>query len=112
MDDSQNSKTTASLLGVPLDLGAQNLGVDIGPEAFRHQGILDKLNGAGFNINDLGNVSIAERNEAEVGDHHLRFLNEIVRVSEESSGKVEQILNEGSKAIVLGGDHSICLGAV
>lgn len=103
--------TPATLIGVPLDLGAKNLGVDIGPDAFRHQGIATKLEGVGFAITDEGNVEVTDRANLEVGNPKLKYLDEIVRVNAEVAGKVEAAIRAGRKAVVLGGDHSINLGA-
>jgi arginase family enzyme len=40
----------AIIIGIPLDLGAKNLGVDIGPEAFLYSGAEAKLKSAGINV--------------------------------------------------------------
>ena len=104
--------TTISLIGAPLDLGAENLGVDIGPDAFRHQGIVDKLIGVGFDVEDLGNLEVRDRKDLEVGNPRLRYLDEIVRVNEELAAKTEAVIRSGKKMAVLGGDHSVNLGAV
>jgi arginase len=106
------SKTQATLIGVPLDLGAENLGVDIGPDAFRHQQITDKLTGVGFELNDEGNIAVTDRRNLQPGNPRLPYLDEIVRVNEALADKVESSVRSGQKAIVLGGDHSINLGAV
>jgi arginase len=103
---------SAALIGVPLDLGAKNLGVDIGPEAFRYTGLVDKLNGAGFTIEDKGNVDCGNRENLEPGNPRLRYLSEIVRVNNEVAKQTEASARAGQKSIVIGGDHSICLGAV
>lgn len=42
-----------TLIGVPLDLGAENRGVDIGPQAFRYQRIVEKLESLGF-VTEVG----------------------------------------------------------
>lgn len=104
--------TTIHLLGIPLDLGAKNLGVDIGPDAFRHNSIIDKLQRAGLALNDLGNIESHDRSQLDPGDPSLRFLNEIVRVSEESAATVHSKIAKQERIIALGGDHSINLGVV
>lgn len=104
--------TTATLIGVPLDLGAQNLGVDVGPDAFRYAGLIDKLTQAGLVITDNGNIASKNRQELDPGNPRLRYLEEIVRVSETLASQTEAAITDNQKAIVLGGDHSICLGAV
>lgn len=102
----------ATLIGAPLDLGAQNLGVDIGPDAFRYQNLVEKLRNVGITINDKGNVLCRNRNELDPGDTRARYLEEIVRVSEELARISHEAVSRGDKVIALGGDHSINLGIV
>ncbi len=109
----------ATLIGIPLDLGAENLGVDVGPNAFRYQKLVEKLQSSGyeksdkgFEITDWGNISCGDRDQLEMGNPKLRYLNEIVRVSEESAKLVFDLVSKGEKIIALGGDHSINLGVV
>lgn len=105
-----NEKTSISLLGVPLDLGAENLGVGIGPDAFRYQKILDKLERAGFNIKDAGNVTVNDRSSLDMGNPRLHYLDEIVRVSQKSAQLCEAAIHRGERIVALGGDHSVNLG--
>lgn len=104
--------TTATLIGVPLDLGAKNLGVDMGPQAFRYQDMVEKLASTGIAIADAGNIACNDRNSLEPGNPHLRYADEIVRVNEELARQTEQAVRDGNKVIVIGGDHSINLGGV
>jgi arginase len=108
----QNSQIKASLIGTPLDLGAKNLGVDIGPEAFRHAGIIDKLASAGIEAKDEGNIECTDRSTLDPGSPHLKYLPEIVRVNGLLADKVELAIKSERKPIVLGGDHSVNLGAL
>jgi arginase len=108
----QNSQIQASLIGTPLDLGAKNLGVDIGPEAFRHAGIIDKLASAGIEAKDEGNIECTDRSTLDPGSPHLKYLPEIVRVNGLLADKVELAIKSERKPIVLGGDHSVNLGAL
>ncbi|MDB5179224.1 MAG: Arginase [Patescibacteria group bacterium] len=104
--------TPYSLIGVPLDLGAQNLGVDIGPDAFRYAGIIDKLAGAGLAVRDEGTITVADRAQLEPGNPRLRYAGEIIRVSNKSAKLTEQLVRGGRRVIGLGGDHSMTLGLV
>jgi arginase len=100
-----------TLLGVPLDLGAENLGVDIGPDAFRYQKISSKLAGAGLDVQDAGNTPVKPRETASVGDNpHLKYLDDIIAVSENTASTVDKAIQGGRKAVLLGGDHSLTLG--
>lgn len=103
--------TIATLIGVPLDLGAENLGVDIGPNAFRYQKIIEKLSSAGLEISDGGDITCKSRNEIAVGSNpRLKYLDEIMAISEATASRVAQAVRDGHKAVLLGGDHSITLG--
>jgi arginase len=105
-------QTHVTLLGVPLDLGAKNLGVNIGPDAFRHQQIAEKLGSVGFAVHDAGNIDVRDHGEIQVGSPRLRYLDEILRVNKAVAAKTEEALRSNHRAVVLGGDGSICLGAV
>ena len=104
-------KTPATFIGVPLDLGAENLGVDIGPSAFRYQHLVSKLNGAGLDVQDAGNIAVTAREKLQPGNPRLKYATEIVRVNEELARQVETAIKAGRKPIVIGGDHSVNLGA-
>jgi arginase len=108
-----NNSSSVVLLGVPMDLGAENLGVGMGADTLRYQHIVKKLQTAGLDIIDKGNVSVIDRQKVPIGDNpKLRRVAEIVRVSEATAQITDQAMKDGYKAVVLGGDHSICLGAV
>jgi len=109
MSDNQTSLT---LIGVPLDLGAHNLGVEVGPEAFRYQQIAEKLSGVGFAVDDEGNIDCRDRKELDPGNPRMHYLEEILRVNNELAQKVEASVKSSDKTVVIGGDHSINLGAV
>lgn len=100
------------IIGVPMDLGAQNLGVSSGPKAFRNSQLITKLNGAGLLTKDGGDIVPADRSSLNEGDKKLRYLDEILRVSEELAGKTSEVVKSGGAPVALGGDHSVCLGAV
>lgn len=104
--------TTVTLIGVPLDLGAKNLGVADGPDAFRQQDITGKLASAGINLQDSGDIMPRDRDQLDPGDPHLRYLDEIVRVSEEIAAQTQEVTARQERVVALGGDHSINLGVV
>ena len=101
-----------TVIGVPLDLGAENLGVDMGPEMFRRQELVTKLSDLGFSVEDVGNVAVSERATLKPGNPRLRYMDEIIRVNEEVAKLSEAALQSGRRVVVLGGDHSVNLGAV
>ena len=104
-------KSTVTFVGIPLDLGAESLGVDIGPAAFRKRKIVETLEHAGVQIDDKGTIACADRADLEAGDPILPYAGEIVRVNEEAAQLTENALRGGNRVVVVGGDHSINLGA-
>lgn len=105
------SRDSVTLIGVPLDLGAKNLGVDIGPEAFRHAGIVAKLKNAGLGVHDQGNIEVTAREQLKPGNPRLRYLDEITRVNSELARTTQTTIKSGRTPVIVGGDHSINLGA-
>src|SRR3989344_3303772 len=107
-----NKTISASLIGIPVDLGAEMLGVSMGPQSLRFGGIVEKLRHVGINIEDLGDISAKTREEVEEGSPNLKHLKEIVRIAKETAAIVEKEIKSGSKIVALGGDHTLSLGTV
>ncbi|HHI81317.1 MAG TPA: arginase [Planctomycetes bacterium] len=98
--------------GVPMDLGQDRRGVDMGPSAVRAAGLATKLQPLGLEIQDEGDVLVPSPEAREMGSHKAKFLAEIAEVCEELSLRVEASLDAGERPIVVGGDHSIAIGTV
>jgi arginase len=100
------------LIGVPLDLGGNRRGTDMGPSAFRIAGISEQLSRLGRTVVDKGDIATPIPEIKGPGDEHKRYVKEIARVCQ----KLFQIslgsLEEGAVPIVLGGDHSLAAGSV
>lgn len=107
----RKTSNSITLIGVPLDLGAESLGVDIGPTAFRNRKIVEKLEHAGLNVIDQGDIECADRTQLNPGDPMLPYAAEIVRINEVAARMVEEAITDGSKPVIIGGDHSVNLGA-
>lgn len=100
------------ILGVPLDLGQQRRGVDMGPSALRVAGLQAKLEALGYQVTDRGNVAVAVAETKHRGDERARFLAEIAQSAEATAKCVQESLGHGATPIVLGGDHSVAAGTV
>mgnify|MGYP000269917999 CR=1 FL=1 len=101
-----------SVLGVPLDLGKDFSGTNLGPDSFRQFGLKQMCEGVGFFYKDLGNIDCLERNQAVMGDIKLKYLDEISRVLEKTAATVNTEIKLGNKMLVLGGDHTIAIGTI
>jgi arginase len=100
------------IIGVPLDLGQQRRGVDMGPSALRAAGLQAKLEALGYQVTDRGNVAVAVAETKDRGDKRARFLSEIAKSAEITAKCVQEALAHGATPVVLGGDHSVAAGTV
>lgn len=103
---------TIHILGVPVDLGAGRRGVDMGPSALRIAGVRERLTRLGYEVVDLGDLSVRIFEAAEEGDPSARFLTEIADVNRRLAERVRGVLDSGALPLILGGDHSISIGTV
>jgi arginase len=100
------------VIGVPLDLGGNRRGVDMGPSAFRIAGLGERITTLGRSVVDKGDLPapIAETQEAR--DDRKRYIREIAKVCTKLYQTALESLLEGALPIVLGGDHSLGAGSV
>jgi len=98
------------ILGVPLDLGQQRRGVDMGPSAVRAAGLNHALESLGHTVEDGGNVHVRLPEEQHFGDERAKYLKEIAETSREVAQCICQTLEAGYFPVSLGGDHSLAIG--
>jgi arginase len=104
--------TRIAIIGAALDLGAGRRGVDMGPSAIRYAGLSDRLERAGIEVEDRGNVQAALAETRASGEERARFLDEILETCARVSAEVERARSDGLVPLVLGGDHSIAMGSL
>src|SRR5690349_19389902 len=95
-----------------MDLGAGRRGVDMGPSALRLAGLNDRIAALGYNVRDLGNVSVVQAEASPIGEQRARYLPQIAQTCSKLATLVETTAREGALPLVLGGDHSIAVGTV
>ncbi|HZR45013.1 MAG TPA: arginase [Ktedonobacteraceae bacterium] len=100
------------IIGAPIDLGADRRGVDIGASAIRYAGLSDHLSQLGHIVHDVGNLAIPQPESQAISNPRLKYLEPIVKASEELAHLVTGALKENEFPLVLGGDHSIALGSI
>ena|SRR5215831_7394819 len=100
------------IIGVPMDLGASRRGVDMGPSALRLAGLQARLKQLGRQVEDAGNVTVAQPEGQPYGEKNAKYLGEISETCKRLSEMVQEALDKGFLPLVLGGDHSIAAGTV
>jgi arginase len=106
------SQSTIAIIGAPLDLGAGRRGVDMGPSALRLAGLHARLSSLGYQVEDLGNVSVAQMEAVPAGPDNAKYLPQIAKTCTKLAQMVSQAVAAGHLPLVLGGDHSIAAGTV
>jgi len=101
------------ILGVPMDLGADRRGVDMGPSAIRYARLHERLRAQGVGqIVDRGNLVVPDRDLAKIEHGDPKYLSSIRSVCDVLADCVEQSVQQGAFPLVLGGDHSIAIGTL
>ena len=101
-----------TIIGVPLDLGAGRRGVDMGPSAVRVANLNARLSEIGFEVEDLGNVPVAQPESHPEGQPHAKYLPQITQTCTHLAELVEKQMSAGKCPLILGGDHSLAVGTV
>lgn len=99
------SKKKVKIFGVPLDLGTEKLGVDMGPNAIRYAGLHDALAFNGIDYIDYGDLFFRHSVDRQPKDT-------IKEISEELSSLVFEAMKENYIPVILGGDHSVSIGSI
>lgn len=101
-----------AIIGVPMDLGADRRGVDMGPSAIRYAGIQQRLEKLGYMVHDEGDLVVKRPKQFATPGSQLKYLDEISKVSEELRDAVSAQMARGYFPLVIGGDHSIAIGTL
>ncbi len=105
-------KQNVSIIGFPMDLGADRRGVDMGPSALRIAGLQTKLESLGYKVDDYGDIKIEIMERQKIKNPKLKYLDEIIKTSKLLADKVVKVLEKGDFPLCIGGDHSMALGTI
>ena len=100
------------VIGVPMDLGADRRGVDMGPSAVRVANLNARLAAIGWQVEDLGNVAVSQQESEPEGPLNAKYLPQITDTCTRLASIVEEAMDRGCVPLVLGGDHSVAVGTV
>ena len=100
------------ILGVPMDLGQDRRGVDMGPSALRVARLGARIAALGYRVEDCGNLPVRVAEEIPSGAGRIKYLRPIADACKSLAAQVARALAEGRLPLVLGGDHSIAIGTL
>lgn len=99
------------IIGVPLDLGQAQRGVDLGPGALRYAGISARLASLGYDVEDVGNLPVPVR-DVLTSERQLRYLPSIYKICEAAYRAGREAIQEECIPLFMGGDHSLAIGSI
>ena len=100
------------IIGVPIDLGADRRGVDMGPSAIRYAHLHNKLGELGYTLSDNGNIEVPIQETCQVTDPKLKYIDCIIPMGRRVAGAVATSMQGNRFPLVLGGDHSLSVGSI
>jgi arginase len=103
---------TVHIIGVPLDLGGNRRGVDMGPSALRIAGLSERIARLGHTIVDRGDLPAPIPETREWRDERQKYIHDIAKVCQQVYDTASRCLEDGALPLVLGGDHSLGAGSV
>ena len=105
-------KKKIDIIGVPSDLGANMNGANMGPSAIRIAGLKKQVESLGYEVRDLGDITVPVKDSLPQSDHDARFLQPITDICKELANITLDSYESNHTPIVLGGDHSIAVGTI
>jgi len=103
---------TIHIIGVPLDLGGNRRGVDMGPSALRIAGLGERITSLGYTVVDKGDLAAPIPETQKQRDERKKYIGDIAKVCQKLYQTSLATLEEGAIPLVLGGDHSLAAGSV
>jgi arginase len=100
------------VIGIPIDLGADRRGVDMGPSAIRYAHLQQKLESLGYTVQDEGNIEVPIAEMCRISNPKLKYVDCIIPMSRRVAGAVATSVRAKHFPLVLGGDHSLSVGSV
>ena len=102
------------VIGVPVDAGASRRGARLGPQSIRAAGLVGRIESLGYRVRDAGDIASqghgTPASSDRAGEPHS--VDVLRSASASLADAVERSLRSDSLPIVLGGDHSLAIGAL
>lgn len=104
-------KKIIRIIGVPMDLGQNHRGVNMGPSAVRYANLARSLRDLGYTTIDSGDIAIPGH-YVLTGTSLAERLPHICKACESAYALGKKAIADGEIPIFLGGDHSASIGTV
>ena len=82
------------IIGIPIDLGADRRGVDMGPSAIRYAHLQKKLEALGYTVEDKGNIEVPIAEMCSIAEPKLKYIDCIVPMSRHAAARSQPLFNQ------------------
>lgn len=106
------SAGVVTVFDIPIDIGKDNTGTDVGPTTLRQIGLQQMLTFIGADVKEGDEIPCPKREDCKMGDKQAKYLSSIVPVLENTALKVKEEVRQGRKVIAIGGDHTLAAGTI
>ena len=100
------------IIGVPLDLGANLRGANMGPAAIRIAELHQRIKSLGYQLIDHGDLFVPVRESIPHFHYDEKYLSIIKNLSIEIADRTYKALENDRLPITIGGDHSLAIGSI
>jgi arginase len=100
-----------ALLGAPTSAAALSAGHEGAPAALRAAGLIERLRGAGYEVNDLGDDP-PQLFHVDEESPRARNVPRVIAALEALKPRVEQAIKSGALPLILSGDCSVALATI
>lgn len=99
------------IIGVPIDLGQNKRGVDMGPAALRYAGLAAHLVELGYEVHDSGNIEVPMRGTVS-NEEEQHYLPSIRAACHNVYAAARLAVEQGEIPLFIGGDHTLAIGSI
>jgi arginase len=113
--DSMMKQKAVRIFGIPMDLGQNRRGVDMGPSAVRYAQLKERIQQLGYTAHDSGNIIVSQAEEDYSFDDpniNAHFLPQVTQVCQSTYETIINCWQEDEFGLFIGGDHSLSIGTV
>ncbi|MDQ7026236.1 MAG: arginase [Anaerolineae bacterium] len=106
---------TIRIFGIPMDLGQNRRGVDMGPSAVRYAQLKERIQQLGFTAHDEGNITVSQAEEtvtAADSSINAHFLPQVTQVCQSTYEAITDCWQDDEFGLFIGGDHSLSIGTI
>lgn len=103
---------TVHIHGVPLDLGANIRGSNMGPAAIRIAGLHQAISSLNIEVVDKGDIPAPLREQIPEKDTAEKYLLQITEACAVLAERTRISFEKGALPLTLGGDHSFAMGSI